>query len=128
MFSKVKYVLPVSAAFLIFCIMSLVITPLMIASPSHVPLAVVSLDKGTSPGSDANIGSLLADGLTAGNLSKLGNATGASGNSEDASSISTADKLSWTRLQTEEEAERAIAPKRSHPACTSSTSRPSATW
>lgn len=108
---KIKYVLPVTAAVVLFCIMSLVITPLLVASPHDVPFAIVSLDKGAGAGMDeANIGDLLVESLTSDDEDDDANGISLGQDSDDAEGDDSTDtsSITWTELATEEDAERAI--------------------
>lgn len=114
--SKLKYIIPITPVITIFCIVGLVLTPLLSASPNHVPFAIVSLDEGTGSGSSSlNIGEELTKSLV--NGTDFSESTGSQNYVNDSdrdngnkdSSDASPDTLSWTRLSSEKEADQAIA-------------------
>ncbi|MGI6590026.1 MAG: ABC transporter permease [Eggerthellaceae bacterium] len=126
--AKIKFVVPVTVAVVLFCVMSLVIPPLLQGSPHEVPFAIVSLDEGVGSGKDSvNIGDTLVDRFTGNgsdpnsesssllsgsdgeNSSSDGYSSSDSDSSSSSSSTISSDALRWTQLDSEQQARDALA-------------------
>jgi len=64
---KRRYVMPIVAVIVIFCVMSLVVYPMLNAAPKDIPFAVLSLDEGMeTPAGAVNAGDAIVETLTSG--------------------------------------------------------------
>jgi hypothetical protein len=62
---KRRYVLPLAAVVAIFCVMSLVVYPILNAAPKDVPFAALSLDEGAdTPAGHVNAGEAILQNIT----------------------------------------------------------------
>ncbi|MDR1806331.1 MAG: ABC transporter permease [Propionibacteriaceae bacterium] len=87
-----RYLLPVLAVIVFGCVFSLVVAPMLRATPRDVPIAVASLDTGaTTPAGDLNLGATLVGQLTA--------AAAAAGD---------AAPIAWTQLDSEAAVDAAL--------------------
>jgi hypothetical protein len=64
---KRKYAMPLVAIIAVFCVMSLVVYPILNATPKNIPFALLSLDEGAkTPLGNVNMGDALVENLSAG--------------------------------------------------------------
>jgi len=64
---KRKYAMPIVAVLAIFCVMSLVVYPILNATPKDIPFAILSLDDGAqTPAGEVNIGDELVKNISEG--------------------------------------------------------------
>jgi len=64
---KRRYAMPLVAIIAVFCVMSLVVYPILNATPKNIPFALLSLDEGAkTPAGSVNMGDALVENLSAG--------------------------------------------------------------
>ncbi|MDR1712714.1 MAG: hypothetical protein LBR39_00940 [Coriobacteriales bacterium] len=62
-----RYALPLVAVLVIFCVMSLVVYPILNAAPKDVPFALLNLDEGAdTPAGYVNAGEAIVENMTGG--------------------------------------------------------------
>lgn len=103
-YGKKIYAVPLVIIILFTCLLSLIFAPMLQATPKHVPFAIVSLDEGgTTIAGSANIGDTMIETLTE------GDGLGAIGEDDGNVDTEMSDAISWTVLDSEEEARQALA-------------------
>ena len=101
-------VVPVLLAALVCCVLSLCITPMLLASAEDVPFVIVNLDEGavTAAGS-TNVGETLTENLLSGDASLV---SGEDEDDDEGSDDSTSSvSIEWTEMDAEEEALEALS-------------------
>ena len=98
-------VVPLGIALFLFCLLGTVVAPMLHAEPRSMPFAIVNLDQGATTvlGSN-NVGDTLTDNLMSGEAS-LVSSDDDEGSSDDDSSMD----ISWTELDSEQDALDALA-------------------
>lgn len=96
---------PLGIALFLFCLLGTVVAPMLHAEPHSMPFAIVNLDKGATTvlGSN-NVGNTLTDNLMSGETSLV-----SSDDDEESSDDDSSMDISWTQLDSEQDALDALA-------------------